>query len=155
MNAITIKLPWAATIRAGKKLVENRGRPVNPRHIGQRILIHAGAAWSKDGAADPRIREWWWGPTWDSRPPLDATDFSYLFRHIIAEVTLADCHQAATPINEALTCCQPWGNRNYGADLAWHLVFTDVEAYEPGDPRFVPAVGRLSVPWTLPDGAVA
>ncbi|MFH1833912.1 MAG: ASCH domain-containing protein [bacterium] len=51
MKALTLWQPWAHIVCAGIKKVENRRwRP--PRHaIGQRLAIHAGKVYDKDGAA--------------------------------------------------------------------------------------------------------
>jgi hypothetical protein len=152
MNAATVRLPWAAATRAGVKLPENRGRPVAARHIGQPLAIHAAApsGWSKPGALDPRLRRWWWGEDWASRPPLDPVDFGPLFRKVIAVATLTGCHQAVHRDGE--TCCPPFGDRYYRDDSkpAWHLTLGDVVALpEPVGP----VKGQLSVPWTLPPEA--
>ncbi len=153
MNAITVRLPYAAAIRAGAKLVENRGKPIPEKHIGTRVAIHAAAAWSKEGGTDPRILDWWWGkgrhPDWR----LDATEFSYMFRRVVAVATIAGCHRAAWPLNETLTCCKPFGDRRYGprGEAAWHIELTDVVGlYMPVGP----VRGALNVPWALP-GEVA
>jgi hypothetical protein len=143
LYAITIQLPWAAAIRAGRKLVENRGRPVPDRYIGQRIAIHAGASWSKDGARDGRIRRWWWGE--EDRGPLEATDFSYAFRRILAVATLSGCHQSEQHADGS-TCCQPFGDRTYiNGKPAYHLTFDNVVGID-----LVENVrGQESVPWRL------
>lgn len=44
MTALTVKQPWADAIAHGGKTTENRTWPVPARHVGARILIHAGAA---------------------------------------------------------------------------------------------------------------
>jgi hypothetical protein len=154
MNAITIQLPWAAAIRATAwdpttKLVENRGRAVAAHHIGKPVAIHAGAGWDKAGAADPRIRNWWYGH--DAQRTLSATDFSRAFRKVLAVATLVDCHRANVAINPNVNCCSPWGDSFYGQGLAWHLVLADVvDLAEPVETR-----GYLPVPWTLPDDVAA
>lgn len=149
MFCITVRLPFAAAISAGRKLVENRGKPIPPKYLGQPVAIHAAAAWSKEGGADRRIHDWWWGagrhPDW----VVDATDFTGLFRKVIAVATVADCHRAEWPLNEALTCCMPWGDRRYGPrqEAAWHIVLADVIAL---DEPVGPVRGSLLVPWKLP-----
>ncbi len=147
MKAITVRLPYAAAIRAGTKLVENRGRPTAYRGP---VAIHAAAAWSKAGGHDPRIRRWWWGDRWADRSPLDATDFSRMFRNIVAVADLEDCHQAAE-VSVSDWCCNPWGDFEYNDKPAWHLVLANVVVLD--EP--VPAVGRLSVPWELPADVAA
>lgn len=154
MIAITIRLPYSAAIRASVKTIENRGRPIAAKHIGQQVAIHAAATWSTEGGADMRIRTWWWGPDRSPNAILDATDFSRLFRNIIAVATIAGCHKAAWPLNEALTCCQPFGDRRYGKrdEPAWHIELADII---PLDPPVGPVRGSLLVPWTLPDDTAA
>lgn len=152
--AVTIRLPWAAAIRHGVKRVENRGRPVPDRHIGRLIGIHAGAAWDRGAARDPRLLDWWYGPDAGDRY-LDATDFAPLFRNVIAVARLVDYHDAEQPVNpilvaEGATCCSPWGERWHGADAkpAWHLVLDDIVML---DEPVGPVAGQLAVPWTLPE----
>ncbi len=140
MPAITVRLPWADALRAGVKLVENRSKRIPPQYIGCQIAIHASAAFDPNGAADERIRNWWWGRPEDDRGPVDATNFSYLFRKVVSVGTLVDCHQATS--SHGVTCCQPWGQLY----PAWHCVFTDMVALN--DP--VPASGSLLLPWSLP-----
>ncbi len=151
MIAITVRLPWSAAIRAGVKTTENRGRPITNRHIGQPVAIHAAAAWSKEGAIDRRIRNWW---GIGAQQQVETTDFSRLFRNVLAVATIADCHKAAWPLNETLTCCQPWGDRHYGdrRGPAWHIVFANVM---PLSEPVGPVRGSLSVPWNLPDDIAA
>lgn len=145
-RAITVQLPWAAAIAAGEKLIENRSRAIAPRHVGTRVAIHAGAGWSKEGAADPRIRRWWWGPDRNPNAILDATDFSYYFRQVIAVATVADCH-IRTP-QGGIWCCSPWGEGFYvNGKPAFHIVLADVVRVGP----LGPVRGSLSVPWILPD----
>lgn len=164
MIAITIRLPWAAAIRAGVKTTENRGRPIADRHIGSLVAIHAATTWSTEGAADLRILEWWRGHTYH-RWPLDPTDFRPLFRKVIAVATITGCHEAMQPVErvdfdgggdllveQPGTCCAPFGDRDYNGKPAWHIVFADIVAL----PTPVgPVRGSLSVPWTLPDAVAA
>jgi hypothetical protein len=149
VNAITIRLPYAAAIRASAKLVENRGRPIHDRHIGERVAIHAAATWSKEGGADPRIRQWWWGPGCREVVP---TDFSFMFRKVIAVATIAGCHEAQWPRVPMEACCAPWGDSWYSGKPAWHIVLADVVAL---DEPVGPVRGQLSVPWNLPDDVAA
>jgi hypothetical protein len=150
---MTVRLPWAAAIRAATtpgrgKPVENRGRPIPARYIGERIGLHAAAAWSKEGAADRRIGRWRWGSSWAHRRQVDPTDFPGMARHVIAVVKILGCHQAA-PGPDGGTCCKPWGDRFYidQAKTAWHIELGDaVPLAEPVGP----VAGKLSVPWELP-----
>lgn len=153
--AITVRLPWAAAIRGASfnpdaKLVENRGRPIAERYVGQRLAIHAGAAWDKVGAADPRVRRWWYG--YEAQRSLDATDFGTMFGRVLAVATLTDCHRAERSWRDPdVNCCSPWGDAGYGRRDAWHLLFADVvELEQPVETR-----GYLPVPWALPEDVAA
>lgn len=158
--AITVRLPYAAAIRAAAwthrgKPIENRGRPIPDKYIGQRVAIHAAATWSKEGARDSRILTWWWGPGVD-RGALEAVDFGPYFRKILAVATISGCHESeeTLPIAEP-TCCPPWGDRRYpsprgGTVPAWHITFADIVALAQ---PVGPVRGHLWVPWTL-DGEV-
>ncbi len=154
--AITVRLPWAAAIGAEVKTIENRGRPVHHRHIGQRAAIHAARTWCRIGARDPRVNAWWW----QVRPD----DFPGEFGSVLAVATIAGCHEAAQPaepeevapgvtlmISQPGTCCEPWGDRRYGLGPAWHIVLSDVVRL----PEPVPAIGKVAVPWTLPEAVSA
>ncbi len=145
MPAISVMLPWTAALRAGVKPVENRTKRIPPQYIGHRIAIHASGGWDRSGAASELIRSWWYGRPEDDRGPLSATDFSLMFRKVLAVGTLEDCHQART--FGGVPCCQPWGQ----LWPAWHCVFTDMVALkEP-----VWAVGSLLLPWSLPAAETA
>ncbi len=147
-RAITVRLPFAAAIAAGTKLVENRGRPIPTRYIGSRVAIHAAATWSPEGGRDSRIRRWWWGPDRNPGAVLDPADFSFYFRHIVAVATVVNCHEANLT---GMLCCPLWGERWYDEErgqLAWHIVLDNIVRPD----RLVgPVRGSLSVPWTLPD----
>jgi len=150
MLAMTVRLPWAAAQRAGEKRVENRGGRAGKaaaRHVGEDIAVHAAATWCRIGAADQRIRDWYWGP--HSRlngQPLDAVDFGPMFRQVLAVASLVDVHEAEQPQAPDVTCCGPWGDRLYNGAPAWHLVLGSVHPVW----RRRPAVGRQSVLWPLP-----
>ncbi len=145
LPAITVRLPWAAALRCGVKPVENRGKRMPPQYLGQKVAIHASAAWDLSGSLDPLIRNWWWG--YPDRGQLSATDFSAMFRRVVAVGTLADSHQAVT--KDGVTCCAPWGQPFHRDKVAWHYVFTDmVPLIEP-----VLARGCLLLPWQLPADA--
>jgi hypothetical protein len=148
-HAVTIRLPWAAATRAGRKTTENRGRPVPDRDLGTTVAVHAGATWSRDGARDGRIQQWWWGPNSDLYAELSAPDFSNYFRNVIAVATIAGQHEAnqAHPYD---TCCWPWGDRTYRRpdQPAIHIEWANIVPIEPVGP----IAGNLSVPWKLTPG---
>lgn len=182
MIAITIQNPWAFVIAETAALaalgvepkVENRGRPVAARHVGQPIAIHAGLGWSKEGERDGRVRQAWktfaegigcCRKTPDPRLAAigdlrsGCPGHGALSRNkvgmwmeagaVVAMAILADCHEATGPCVSRR--CGPWGDLYYGDKPAYHIVFADVRRLrEP-----VPAKGRLSVPWTLPEDVAA
>lgn len=153
MYAITIRLPWAAAMRDGEKLIENRGRPIAERFVGQRLAVHAGASWSAEGAKDWRIRRWWYGHT--AARSLSRTGLSEYFGRVLAVATLTGCHKADPGDWEGTnrSCCFPWGDNLYGGPTrtnhrspAYHLTFADVAPLDvPVETR-----GYLSVPWLMP-----
>jgi hypothetical protein len=100
-----VKQPWAAAIAHGEKRIENRTKPIPPKHLGTNILIHAGAAEDENALPADMVRQW----------PL-------YFRAVVAVATLASCHQDAK-------CCRPWGFPDQ-----WHWVLEDVRAV-PHPPR--------------------
>lgn len=119
MKALTIKQPWADAIAHGEKRTENRTWEPPKKHIGTRILIHAGAAYDPMGRfiiTDRSALNSW--P--DNR------------KSIIAVVTLQSFHMATDG------CCAPWGEPN-----VYHWELADVVAL----PEPVPAKGALGF-WT-------
>ena len=146
MPAITVRLPWVKALATGDKPVENRGRAIAARYIGERIALHASSVYDRAARWDMQIMRWWWGS-----PKVEAVtpdDFTGLPRKVIAVGTLADCHQVVVADNRA--CCAPWGRKFHGVGRrrkpAWHLVFSNVvELEEP-----VTATGKLWFPWMLP-----
>lgn len=115
MRALTVKFPWSAAIAHGEKRIENRSRPIPPKHLGTTVLIHAGAAEDANALPADTIRAW----------PRH-------FSAIVAVATLADCHQAAKP-----RCCAPWGFPD-----TWHWRLEDVRTV-PLPPR--PVRGQLGL----------
>lgn len=101
MKALTVKQPWAGAIAHQSKRVENRTWPLPERHVGSRILIHAGAAF--DNTA------------WSLAVELD--DWQLTPSAIVAVATLTGCHFADG-------CCTPWGQPD-----VYHWTLTDVTAF--------------------------
>lgn len=182
MRAITIRAPWSAIIAETAaltalgitpKAVENRSRQVREHFIGTDIAIHAGAAWSAEGAGDERVRRAWraFGNAIDMRKPNPlltahgdnrtghvgalAPGLWIDMGAVVAVATLVDCHPAiaipALPGHPAHTCCQPWGEPLHNGRTAHHLVLDHVRRL----PVAVPARGSLTVPWMLPDDVEA
>ncbi|MFD8777469.1 ASCH domain-containing protein [Streptomyces sp. NPDC059916] len=99
MKALTVKQPWAGLIAHGDKTTENRTWALPERHVGTRILIHAGAAF--DNTARSLANE------------LD--DWQLTPSAIVAVATLTGCH-----FSDDGRCCSPWSE----ADL-YHWTLTD------------------------------
>jgi hypothetical protein len=178
--AFTVRAPWSAMIAEAEalqvfgvrpKLVENRGRPVAPKHFGTRVGIHAGVAWSAEGEHDPRVRYAWtqFAKAFDpvvANPRLAGhgdrrTGFpnSLLRIHrtnslwipraaVVATAAIAGCHLAGACV---VGPCHPWGDLTYNGKPAWHIELVDVRRL----PEPVPARGQLGVPWRLPEDVAA
>ncbi|MEU5043197.1 hypothetical protein [Streptomyces griseorubiginosus] len=115
MRALTVKQPWADAIAHGEKRIENRTRPIPPKHLGTTILIHAGATEDFNALPADMVRAW----------PKDV-------RAVVALATLAGCHKAAKP-----RCCAPWGFPD-----TWHWELKDIRPI-PHPPR--PVRGQLGL----------
>jgi hypothetical protein len=115
MKALTVRHPWAGLIAHGDKTTENRSWTLPERHIGTRILIHAGAAF--DNTARSLAAE------------LD--DWQLTPSAIIAVATITGCHWS-----DDGACCGPWGFKR-----AYHWTLADVIAL----PKPVPAKGALNL----------
>jgi len=126
MKALTIRQPWADAIAHGEKRTENRTWQPPAKHIGTRILIHAGAAYDPMGRFV--ITDWAALEGWpDTRGA------------VIAVAQLRDVHAAKDD------CCAPWGQPD-----VYHWQLADVTALsEP-----VPCKGRLNL-WTPGDDVLA
>jgi hypothetical protein len=125
IRALTIRQPWADAITHGTKRTENRTWQPPKKHIGTRILIHAGAAHDPMGRFIITDRD-----ALNSWPDTRGA--------ILATATLTDCHAAAG-------CCAPWGEPN-----VFHWELADVTAL----PEPVPCKGRLGL-WTPPGDVLA
>lgn len=125
MKALTIKQPWADAIVHGSKRTENRTWPAPAKHIGTRILIHAGAAYDPMGRFIITDRD-----ALNSWPDVRGA--------ILAVATLTGCH-----LDEG--CCAPWGERQV---FHWHLADVSPLAIP------VPAKGRLQF-WTPTEAVLA
>lgn len=151
MKAITIKQPWAEAVASraedpAAKDVENRKRGF-PRFYRGPVMIHSGAAWSKRGAEDDRVRTWWGrhqGFT-DGFQVAPTPNPDLLPRKaVLALADLIDVHDAHPG------CCDSeWAELAYTEshgvliDRVLHLVLADVTRLE----RPVPAAGQLGL-WT-------
>lgn len=143
-RAVTVKHPWAKSIAAGAKDVENRKRGF-PRFWRGPLLIHAGDRWSDRGAEDLRIREWWGEHQgFDPGFPVAPTPNGDLFprKSIVAVCELYDVHDARDG------CCESkWAETRYVeshgvvVDRVLHLMLEDV--VELGRP--VPCRGKLGL----------
>lgn len=98
--ALTVQQPWADAIAHSDKRTENRSWPIPPKHVGARVLIHAGKAEDRNAVL---ARGWNWP---DQRGA------------IVATARLFACHRANT---KGPLCCAPWGFSD-----AWHWQLLDV-----------------------------
>lgn len=148
--AITIRLPWAAAIRAGVKLTENRSRPIAAKYIGQRVAIHAGSVWDSPATLDRRVLGLWWT---DRSVMPDWRIFGPLLSHVLAVATIAGRHPAEVGAGGEVCCAATWGNAFHRSGVpAHHIVLADVRALvEPVGP----VRGQLHVPWALPEDVAA
>ncbi|MFE9337715.1 ASCH domain-containing protein [Streptomyces sp. NPDC007063] len=127
MRALTVRQPWADAITHGSKHVENRTWELPAKHVGTRILIHAGQGYDPMGRfiiADHDLVASW--P--DTRGAITAA------------ATLTGSHWSKDG-----TCCRPWGQ-----EVAYHWQLADVVAL----PAPVPCKGRLGF-WTPPADVLA
>ena len=111
--ALTVQQPWAAAIAYGDKRTENRVWPIPPKHVGARVLIHAGQQ------ADQR-----------AVLPAEHTVPRQRLDHrgvVLAAARLASCHQATT---QGPLCCAPWGFPSTPRVTVWHWRLEDVQALD-------------------------
>jgi hypothetical protein len=179
-HAITVRPPWSAMIAEAQafaaigvtpKLVENRGRPIAPKHFGARVAIHAGATWSTAGQLDQRVRRAWarfahavdlttvnpllaaHGDRRTGFPNphllIHATSDMWIPRRaVVATAGIVGCHQAGAGV---VGSCEPWGDLDYNDGPAWHIELADVIRLR----KPVPARGQIAVPWRLPEDVAA
>lgn len=129
-RALTVRQPWAWALLHGGKGIENRSQVWSYRGL---LLIHAAAALSATGMADPvctAAREHW--ETAHGHPP------DLVRGALIGAVTVVDTHRDTG-------CCRPWGFPG-----AVHMVVVDPITFV--DP--VPVRGSLSL-WRVPDSLSA
>lgn len=126
MIALTVRQPWADAIAHGGKRIENRTWPVPAKHVGARILIHAGAVADRYAVLPAEV---------PSRP----IGWPGTRSAVVAVATLVGSHLATG------RCCGPWG---FPEVFHWQLA--DVTALT--DP--VPCKGRLGL-WTPPADVIA
>lgn len=99
MKALTVRQPWAGAIVHQTKLVENRTWKLPEKHVGARILIHAGAKPDK------------WATVYG--PNLD------VYGAIVGVVTVTGCHFA----RDLNVCCSYWAENG-----VYHWELADVVA---------------------------
>lgn len=99
MRALTVKQPYAGAIAHQSKTIENRSWALPAKHVGTRLLIHAGAQRDKDAQV--------YG------------DNLHVHSAIIAVATLKGCHfdSGTDP------CCSEWAMSGY-----YHWELSDVTA---------------------------
>jgi hypothetical protein len=117
MRAIVLHQPWAGCAALdvdGRKDVENRGRDTRVRGI---IAIVAGQH-PLPAVLDHRVRQLL--ATWGGR-----------LQHLLerrGEVIAVAVLDSSHPANQAMmpvSCCYPWGDRDYGDRPAWHWMLRD------------------------------
>lgn len=123
VRAITVRQPWATTIVSwgAHKNVENRGARFPHRWRGL-LLIHAGSAWSKRGAAAPGVVAN--APDWCITSAGTVRSDVLPRGAVIGATWLADVHPDGD-------CCRPWGESSYTegsgrtVNAVTHLVLED------------------------------
>lgn len=128
--ALTVQQPWADAIAYSDKRCENRVWPIPPKHLGARVLIHAGKTTDRKAVL----------PYGQNTARMMWPDLRGL---ILATARLTSCHQ---PPAEGPLCCAPWGQTGPGI---WHWRLDDVQALT----RPI-AVGGLQKLWRPTAGLV-
>lgn len=108
MKALTVRQPWAWAIIAGYKTEENRSKAAPDSVIGQRVAVHAGAAWSHRGGSSELVRKAWWGDRWVDHLVLDAT-MGVTFRAVLGTVEVVGTHPASSDDCD----CDEWAEHQY------------------------------------------
>lgn len=122
LRAITVQQPWAWAIAHGGKTIENRSRTLSYRGP---LAIHAGKAWARRGAQDPRVRQALAPHRTDLAATGEIIPAQYPGRFtagaIIAIADLVDVHPGTG-------CCPPWGHTPDPADATpvHHLVLAAI-----------------------------
>ncbi|MFC8207881.1 ASCH domain-containing protein [[Kitasatospora] papulosa] len=98
MRALTIRQPWAGAIVHQQKRVENRTWKLPAKHVGARILIHAGAQLDMNAKI--------YGPNFGD------------YGAMIGVATITGYHWSTDG-----QCCAPWGFEN-----AYHWTLDNVTA---------------------------
>lgn len=149
LRCLTIRQPWAwATVHGGKRTENRFGGLV--RHRGD-VGLHAGHAWSPDGAQDPLVisafaRYRW---AWDDRPHIDLALYRERFPGgvVAAVAELVDCHRVRAVGDEVVCCDDPWALARFaGRNVTTHTVWANVRPL----PTPVRARGALGW-WRLHD----
>lgn len=110
--ALTIQQPWADAIaqpaepHRPAKRVENRVWPIPPKHVGARILLHAGVEEDRNAVLTC-------GRDWPDQRGV-----------VLAVARLTACHQVPT---RGPVCCAPWGFPPAPGQTLWHWTLTDVQ----------------------------
>lgn len=151
MKTLTIRQPYAWAVIEGIKHCENRLRPIN--HKGW-LGIHAGAAWSKDGACDARILralDRWLYPSEREAREVDPALHPDLFHFgaVLGQAWASGSHQAHSYFCQGYDCV-PWGDPEWADGRPVHHLMLR-EATKRLEP--VPAKGRLGLwEWTVAAG---
>lgn len=151
-RGLTVRPPFSWATVHGGKTTENRTRLT--AHRGP-VALHAGHAWSLDGAADPLVLAAFAPhrhPDDDPTTPIRRLTYPHAWHagHIVAVAYLAACHRVTVDAAGDVTCCtDPWALAVFGGQpVRAHLVWGQITPLsEP-----VPARGALGF-WPVPPRA--
>jgi hypothetical protein len=164
VRALTVRQPWAGCIAHLDKRVENRTWPCPPKHIGERVAIHAAASVDKTPMLSVPCSGEEWASLFSGNAGWDAWRFWHLgtakkrdvanwppklaLGAIVATATITACHYDGDPEcggdpRTAGCLCSIWAQVCH-----YHWQLADVHPLR--DP--VPARGMLGL-WTVPEDA--
>lgn len=91
MKTLTLHQPWASLVAVGAKSIETRPWRAPANMIGQRLIVHAGAAREHHGKAFMLARIALSAGQIDKATEATFRDQSYPFGVVVASCVLADC----------------------------------------------------------------
>jgi hypothetical protein len=138
VRALTVRQPYADAIAHGAKAVENRTKPLPPKHVGVSVLLHA----AKEAHAT-RITAAGLSEFTGTR----ITDWTDTRSAILAVIRFRGSHR----VTDDQWCCRPWGQVTTRVQPeVWHWEIDQVTRLA----QPVPATGALGF-WTVPDDVLA
>lgn len=136
MRALTVRQPYADAIAYGAKSVENRSKPLPPKHIGAPVLLHAAKAAHATRITAALLSEF---------TGADITEWTDTRSSILAVIRFRGSHRVTE------WCCRPWGQVITRVQPeVWHWEISEVIRL----PQPVPASGALGF-WQVPDDIAA